>query len=222
MTSAETVPAATQDSDRIDAAVWRVSMVVLIGTVMSILDTTIVNVALATLSRDLHATISSVQWVVTGYMLALGSAIPVSGWAGRRFGTKQVYLVSVVLFTGVPLLVYGLAEIGSTGSFTSAKVLGSIIGGLALIAVFAIHALRAPRPLLDLRLYRRPTFASASVAMFCLAAALFGAMILMPLYWQDVRHESVVNAGLLMAPQGLGAAFVMPLAGKLADRFGGG
>jgi MFS family permease len=58
--------------------------------------------------------------------------------------------------------------------------------------------------------------------MFCLAAALFGAMILLPLYWQDVRHQSVIDAGLLMAPQGVGAALSMPLAGKLTDRFGGG
>jgi EmrB/QacA subfamily drug resistance transporter len=128
----------------------------------------------------------------------------------------------LLMATGVPLIIYGLAEIGSTGSFTSAKVLVSCFTGLALVGIFALHALRARRPLLDLRLYRRPTFSSASVAMFCLAAALFGAMILMPLYWQDVRHQSVVDAGLLMAPQGLGAAMVMPLAGRLADRFGGG
>jgi MFS family permease len=94
--------------------------------------------------------------------------------------------------------------------------------GLALIALFAIHALRIPRPLLDLRLYRRPTFSSASIAMFCLGAALFGGMILLPLYWQEVRHQSVVDTGLLTAPQGLGMALVMPLAGKLTDRLGGG
>jgi MFS family permease len=122
----------------------------------------------------------------------------------------------------VPLVIFGLAEIGSTGSFGSPKVLVSCLVGLALIGLFALHALRARRPLLDLRLYKRPTFASASLAMFCLAAALFGAMILMPLYWQNVRHESVIDAGLLMAPQGLGAALVMPLAGRLSDRFGGG
>jgi MFS family permease len=79
-----------------------------------------------------------------------------------------------------------------------------------------------PRPLLNLRLYRRPTFSSASIAMFCLGAALFGGMILLPLYWQGVRHESVVDTGLLTAPQGLGMALVMPLAGKLTDRMGGG
>jgi MFS family permease len=75
---------------------------------------------------------------------------------------------------------------------------------------------------LNLRLYRRPTFASASFAMFCLGAALFGGMVLLPLYWQGIRHESVVDTGLLTAPQGLGMALIMPLAGKLTDRWGGG
>src|SRR5207248_1477892 len=124
--------------------------------------------------------------------------------------------------SGLALLTYGLAEIGTTGSFTSSKVVVGFLGGLALVALFALLSLRVPRPLLDLRLYRRPTFASASLAMFCLAAALFGGMILLPLYWQDIRHESVINAGLLMAPQGLGAAMSMPLAGKLTERWGGG
>src|SRR5438067_6385945 len=126
MTAAES---AAPDTDRIDAAVWRVSLVVLVGTVMSILDTTIVNVALATLSHDLHATISSVQWVITGYMLALGSAIPVSGWAGRRFGAKQVYLASVVLFT-VGSALCGLAT--STTELILFRVLQGLGGGMIM------------------------------------------------------------------------------------------
>jgi EmrB/QacA subfamily drug resistance transporter len=329
-------------TDRIDAIVWRISAVVIVGSIMSILDTTIVNVALATLGRDLHSPIAEIQWVVTGYMLALAAVIPVTGWAARRFGAKQVYLVSLVLFTagsalcglatssselvlfrviqglgggmilpigqlmmaeaagpkrmgrvmsivavpamlapilgptigglildnaswqwifyvnvpigvlaviaalrilprverepagrldvrglalmatGLPLLTYGLAEIGVTGGFTAAKVVFPAIVGVVLIALFARHALRVPQPLLDLRLYRRPTFSSASFAMFCLGAALFGGMILLPLYWQGIRHESVLDTGLLTAPQGLGMALVMPLAGKLTDRHGGG
>jgi MFS family permease len=91
-----------------------------------------------------------------------------------------------------------------------------------LVTAFVLHALRVPRPLLDVRLYRRPTFSSASFAMFCLGAALFGGMILLPLYWQEIRLESVVDTGLLTAPQGLGAALAMPIAGKLTDRYGGG
>ena len=332
----------TATADRIDPYVWRVASVVIVGSMMSILDTTIVNVALATLGHDLHTTISGIQWVVTGYMLALAAVIPVTGWAARRVGAKRIYLVSLVLFTlgsalcglaqtstqlilfrvlqglgggmilpigqlmmaeaagpqrmgrvmslvavpmmlapilgptvggliidnaswrwifyvnvpigviaviaavrilpsvkpaptdrldvlglglmggGLVLLTYGLAEIGTLGSFTALRVLLPGLGGLALIAAFILHALRARFPLLDVRLYKRPTFSSASFAMFCLAAALFGSMILLPLYWQNVRHFSVVDTGLLTGPQGLGMALVMPLAGKLTDRFGGG
>jgi EmrB/QacA subfamily drug resistance transporter len=333
---------ASGDSNRIDAYVWRISAVVIVGSIMSILDTTIVNVALDTLGRDLHASISQIQWVVTGYMLSLAAVIPVTGWAAKRFGAKRVYVVSLVVFTagsalcglatttsqliafrvvqgigggmilpigqlmmaeaagpkrmgrvmsivavpamlapilgptigglivdnaswrwifyvnvpigviaviaalrilpnakagaserldlvglvlmgiGLPLLTYGLAEIASTGTLASARVIIPCLAGLALIAGFVLHALRIDRPLLDLRLYRRPTFSSASIAMFCLGAALFGGMILLPYYWQQIRHESVVHTGLLTAPQGLGMALVMPLAGKLTDRWGGG
>jgi EmrB/QacA subfamily drug resistance transporter len=123
---------------------------------------------------------------------------------------------------GLPLVTYGLAEVGSTGSFTSPKVIFPILSGLVLTAGFAVHALRVPNPLLNLRLYKRPTFSTASMATFFLGAALFGGMILMPLYWQHIRHESVLDAGLLLAPQGLGMAMVMPAAGRLTDRLGGG
>ena len=68
-------------------------------------------------------------------------------------------------------------------------------------------------PLLDLRLYRRWHFSAASIVMFALGAAVFGAMILMPLYWQELRGYSVIETGLLTAPQGLGMAITMPLAG---------
>src|ERR1700726_1423574 len=91
--------AAHEPPDKIEAHVWVISGVVILGMIMTILDTTIVNVALHTLGKDLHSPISQVQWVVTGYLLALAAVIPVSGWAARRFGAKQVYLVSLVLFT---------------------------------------------------------------------------------------------------------------------------
>src|SRR5438094_524878 len=329
-------------SDRIESHVWRIGFVVIIGSIMGILDTTIVNVALDKLGTDLYKSIANTQWVITGYMLSLAAVIPVTGWAARRFGAKPVYLLSLVLFTagsalcgvaqsldqlivfrviqgigggmilplgqlmmataagpkrmgrvmsivaipamlapilgptigglivdnaswrwifyvnvpigviaiiaalralprvepgrsaaldvrglalmstGLPIFTYGLAEVGSTGSFTATKVVVPILVGLLLVGLFAVHALRVPHPLLDLRLYRRPTFSSASFAMFCLGAALFGGMILMPLYWQQIRFESVVDTGLLTAPMGLGMALVMPFAGRLADRVGGG
>ena len=77
-------------------------------------------------------------------------------------------------------------------------------------------------PLLDVRLYANRVFGAASLTTFGLGAALFGAMILVPYYYQEVRHESIILTGLLTGPQGLGMLLVMPLAGRLSDRFGGG
>ena len=121
--------ASTTDSDRIDAYVWRISAVVILGSIMSILDTTIVNVALDTLSRDLHSTIDNIQWVATGYLLSLAAVIPVTGWAARRFGAKQIYITSLVLFTAGSALC-GLA--GSTTELILFRVLQGIGGGMIL------------------------------------------------------------------------------------------
>src|ERR1700729_534330 len=121
--------APSSDSNRIDAYVWRISAVVVLGSIMSILDTTIVNVALDTLSRDLHATIDNIQWVATGYLLSLAAVIPVTGWAARRFGAKSVYITSLVLFTAGSALC-GLA--GSTTELILFRVLQGVGGGMIL------------------------------------------------------------------------------------------
>jgi EmrB/QacA subfamily drug resistance transporter len=331
-----------KDLDPIPRHVWVICGVAMLGSVMSILDTTIVNVALATLSAELHASLTSIQWVVTAYMLSLAAVIPVTGWASRRFGTKRLFLISLTLFTigsllcglatsvgalvlfrvfqgvgggmimplaqilmadaagpkrmgrvmavvwipmmlaptlgplvggviietlswnwifyvnilvgavAIPLAVrvlpsttgrktdaldvpglammslglvaitYGLAEAGTYKSFGDTHVLAPIAVGGLLVAGFAIRALRIEHPLLDLRLYRRRHFAAASIVMFALGAAVFGAMILMPLYWQDVREFTVIQTALLTAPQGLGMAITLPVVGRMTERFGGG
>ena len=73
-----------------------------------------------------------------------------------------------------------------------------------------------------MRLYANRAFASASITTFCVGAALFGALILLPLYLQTVRGESAVITGMLLAPQGLGAGISIFLSGRAADRLGGG
>src|SRR5690242_7244002 len=82
----------------IDRALARLAAVVVLGTIMSILDTTIVNVAIETLGRELHASLTSIQWVSTGYLLALATVIPLTGWSMERFGSKRMWMTSVVLF----------------------------------------------------------------------------------------------------------------------------
>jgi EmrB/QacA subfamily drug resistance transporter len=330
-------------SDRIEPHVWRIAAVVVVGAIMSILDTTIVNVALETLGRDLHSSLADIQWVATGYMLALAAVIPVSGWAAGRFGAKRLWLTSVVLFTlgsvlcglawsteslvafrvlqgigggmvmpvgqmvltraagpsrlgrvmsvvgvamilapifgptiggliidnldwrwifyvnvpigaiavamglrmlpeveegvhrtrldrfglamlsiGFPLVVYGLAEVGQRGTLEAPQAYLPLLIGVALVGTFVIHALRTDEPLLDVRLFAKPSFSAAAVTTFVLGAALFGAMLIMPLYFQLVRGEDAVTTGLLLIPQGIGAAFAMALGGRLSDRVGGG
>jgi EmrB/QacA subfamily drug resistance transporter len=321
-----------------------VAIVVVLGSIMSILDTTIVNVALDTLHDKLHSSLADIQWVITGYLLSLAAVIPLTGWSSRRFGAKNIYIFSLLLFTagsalcglatssselivfrvlqgvgggmlmpvgqliladtagpqrmgrvmsvtgvptmlgpilgptigglilsgaswrwifyvnvpigvialalavrilpaagrqenpprldmrglllmatGLPLLTYGLAEIGITAGFSSLKVVIPLVAAIILLPLFVVHALRMRgTPLLDLRLYRRGTYASASLVMFFLGGALFGAIILLPLYFQNLRHESVIDTGLLLGPQGIGMALVMPMVGRLTDRIGGG
>ncbi len=325
-----------------DRRLIQISAVVVLGIIMSILDTTIVNVALDTLSRDFNTDLADIQWVATGYLLAIATVIPLTGWAADRFGTKRLFMVSVFLFVvgsalcgaawssgsliffrvlqgiggglimpagmtiltqaagpqrvgrmmgviGVPMLlapivgpilggylvedvswrwifyvnvpigaialtlaykfldadkprpterldlrglallspglalfVYGLAETGINGGFDSPMVIAPMVIGAALIMAFVFHAARDSFPLIDVRLFKQKTMAFASMTTFFLAVAFFGSMILMPLYFQVVRGLGAFDAGLLIAPQGIGAALMMPISGKITDKYGAG
>jgi EmrB/QacA subfamily drug resistance transporter len=331
-------------SARIEPHVRRVAIVVILGAIMSVLDTTIVNVALHDLSGDLHAPLSSVQWVITGYLLSLAAVIPVTGWAVRRYSARRLYLIALVVFTvgsalcalatssgeliafrvlqgvgggmitpigqmilvkasgprnlpkvmsfiGVPIVLapvfgptlgglllqtagwqwiflinapvgllafvmawrllphdeagtsqagrldvlglalaavgvvgvtYGLSESEAAGSLVSSSVLIPVLAGLALLSLFVLRSRRIAYPLLDLKLFANPAFRAASIVTFCLGAALFGAMILMPLYFQTVRGESAISTGLLLIPQGIGGGFGMFLSGRATERLGAG
>ena len=85
-------------SDGLDRKLMMIAVVVVLGVIMSILDTTVVNVAINTLARDFNTELSTIQWIVTGYTLALATVIPVTGWAADRFGTKRLYMISIGLF----------------------------------------------------------------------------------------------------------------------------
>ena len=78
---------------------WRVAITFLFGMFMSLLDATIVNVALPTFAREFRASPTTIEWVVTGYLLSLAVFIPVSGWAGDRFGTKRIFMFALAVFT---------------------------------------------------------------------------------------------------------------------------
>src|SRR5260370_3642785 len=116
-------------SDRIEPYVWKIAGVVVLGMLMSILDTTIVNVALRTLGHDLHSSISQIQCVVTGYLLSLAAVIPITGWAARRYGAKRVSMTSLVLFTAGSAL---CAAAASTTTLVLFRVLQGVGGGMIM------------------------------------------------------------------------------------------
>ncbi|WP_433177034.1 DHA2 family efflux MFS transporter permease subunit [Actinoallomurus sp. CA-150999] len=330
----------TPGTDRLDPALVRLALVLMLGAVAAGLDMTIVTVAIGTLGRHFHASVATIQWVSTGYLLALSMVIPLTGWSVERFGARRMWLVSLALFLGgsvlcgaawsigslivfrvlqgvgggmllplvrtilaqaagrermgramtfvvvpgsvapalgpvlggllvdvnwrwaffvnVPIcllaialawrvvprgerqsagrldalglallsvglaaVVYGLSEAGNRGGFTSGPVVGALAAGVTLLAAYAVHALRTRiTPIIDVRLFRVRSFSAASVLGLLLGASLFGAMFLVPLYYQDVRGTGVLEAGLLLAPRAVGSAVAMFFVGRLVDRTG--
>jgi EmrB/QacA subfamily drug resistance transporter len=116
-------------------------------------------------------------------------------------------------------LTYGLAEVSAKG-ITTPQVLLPLLGGTALTAGFVVRSLRVPHPVLDVRLYRDLMFSSASLATFVFGAATFGGMVLMPLYFQLVRDQDAAHTGMLLAPQGVGAAIAMALSSRIFEKIG--
>jgi EmrB/QacA subfamily drug resistance transporter len=330
-------------SGGLDGPTRLIAGVVTLGLVMAVLDTTIVNVALDTLSKDLHAPLMTIQWVSTGYLLSLAATIPLSGWVTERFGSKRTWIASIALFAvgsalcalatsagelivfrvlqglgggmllpvgftlvaqsagprrigralaliGMPILlapifgpiigglivdsaawqwifvvnvpiaiaaivaaarvlepdagradagaldwigvaslcpgvagiVFGLSETESQGGIGHPIAFVPIVAGLVLVGLFVWRSLRAARPLIDLRLFGSRGFRAAATATFLLGAVLFGTLLVLPLYYQVDRGQSALDAGLLLAPQGIGAALMLPVSGRLTDRLGGG
>ncbi|GGK33106.1 multidrug resistance protein B [Nocardia camponoti] len=329
-------------TDKLDAAVFKVAGVVVLGAVMSILDITVVTVAIPTFMEVFHSSVEVVAWTMTGYTLALASVIPLTGWAADRFGTKRLYIMALVLFVlgsalcstawniesliafrviqglgggmlmplgmtimthaagpqrigrvmavlGVPMLLgpicgpilggwlidafswhwiflinvplgilavalawivfpsdkpkpsesfdflgmllaspglalflFGVSSIPEMGTVKSARVLVPAAIGIILLTAFVLHALRTKHPLIDLHLFRNPSLRWAVITMSLFATAFFGAGFLLPNYLQQVRGETALEAGLLMAPQGIGAMLTMPVAGFLVDKIGPG
>src|SRR5262249_5530688 len=126
----------------------------------------------------------------------------------------------VLLSGGIATFIYGLAQVGQTGSAAATAPTVALSVGVLLVALFALHALRAEAPLIDVRLFARRGFATAAATNLLLGVALFGVALLLPLYFQIVRGRSPLETGLLLIPQGLGAASAISLAGSLTDKLG--
>ena len=331
-----------KQKETLDPMMLKVSIILVFGSLAPLLDSTMVNVAIKTIAGEFNSTVSVIQWVITGYVLAMAIAVPVSGWAINRFGVKRLYEFSLILFFvgsvlssmswnigtligfrllqgigagllmptmtnmlvqisggknighmasivslpmllapilgpvlggvivnslgwrwifyvnipvtiialllafwGIPegspteekqpldiigilllspafaLLIYGIAQIASHGGLNSSAVFVPVVAGLLVMAAFIFYALNTRiSPVLDLHLFQSPNFSATSVLLFMSGIITNGGMLLLPLFYQQVRGESVLYAGLMLIPQGIGMLLTRTQMGKLTDRIG--
>ena len=128
------------------------------------------------------------------------------------------FLGMLMMSPGLALFLFGVSSIPTDG-MGSAKVLIPAAIGIVLIVAFVFHTFRPQHPLLDLRLFKNRLLSMSTITMFLFVAAFFGGLLLVPTYFQQIRGESTLDAGLLVAPQGIGAMLTMPIAGALTDKF---
>ncbi|MGD0555649.1 MAG: MDR family MFS transporter [Streptosporangiaceae bacterium] len=334
---------AATPAQKLDPAVIKTALIIIVGGLAVVFDTTIVTVALHTLSVKLHAPVATVQWVTTGYLLALGITVPLSAWGLKRFGGKRLWIFALAVFLvgsvgaslawnidsligwrvvegiggglmlplmstlifqaaggkslgrlvtyvalpallgpvlgpviggailthlswrfmfwvnvpfcvagillawrylnvdeparpgararldvaglllaapGISVILLGLANAGTAVGFAHPDVIIPLVIGAALLAAFTGYALRKSDPLVEIRLLAKRSVGSSSAVLFFSGFSLYGAMLLLPLFYQDVRGTTALAAGVMLVPQGVGTLLSRLVAGKNIDRFG--
>jgi EmrB/QacA subfamily drug resistance transporter len=333
-------PAPAPQEPAADSGGWGVPLAVLIvGMFMSILDISIVNVAIPTMQRDFSATTEQIQWVENAYSLALGVIVPVSAWLASRFGPGRVYNLSLLGFAagsalcglawdlnsivafrvlqamaggvlpvvtltilykivprekiGAAMGMYGLGIVvapaigptmggylveyvdwrliffinvpvgiagtvaalvflpkfgptpvgrfdvlgfvtiagglvclllalteGQSWGWTSYRILILLTASVLLLALFVIIELEVDAPLLDVTVFRHWPFTNSLLLISVLSVGLFAVLFYIPLFLQQGKGLGAFDTGLLLLPQALVMAVLMPSAGILYDRFG--
>lgn len=326
---------------RIDPGLRRMANAIVVGAMAIILNTTIVSVALPTLGEEFHTGLGTIQWVTTGYLLAMFAVIPLTGWLQALVGGKRLWIASIGLFTlgsaltatawdttsligfrvlqglgggmviplmatllmqaaggknvgrlmaavglpaaigpimgpvvggiilaylpwewlflvnvpfgivgilmalralpddrsphpvkldvpgallvivGIVSLIYGLTNVAADGGFRHPNVLIPAGAGAVLIAAYCLYALRlTPTPIIDIRLFKHRELTVSTLLMFISGIALYGAMFLLPLFYQELRGRDALATGLLLIPQGVGSLLSRTVAGRLTDTIG--
>uniref|UniRef100_A0A7V4XUD4 DHA2 family efflux MFS transporter permease subunit n=1 Tax=Acidobacterium capsulatum TaxID=33075 RepID=A0A7V4XUD4_9BACT len=119
--------AAMSSRENLPPGIWKIVAVTVCGTLLAQMDATVVNVSLSQLAADLHASLQWIQWVTSGYLLALALTLPLNGWLVERLGAKRVYLLC---FTGFTLSSALCAMSWSANSLIGFRILQGMSGGL--------------------------------------------------------------------------------------------
>ncbi|MFT4283797.1 MAG: MDR family MFS transporter [Protaetiibacter sp.] len=166
------------------------------------------------------------QWLFLVNVPVVLVGIALAAWklpddSARRTRAKLDVVGLLLLAPGLALMLLGLSNVETGDGVGSVPVLLPLLLGTALVAGFVVWSLRrGERSLVQLRLLGRRQVGSASAVLWLSGAGLYGAMLLLPLYWQVLRGETVLAAALLLIPQGVGSLAARPIAGLLIERIG--
>lgn len=316
---------------------WTVLIVVVIGTFMAVLDSSIVNIAISKMMTVFGVSVPDAQWIITAYSLTMGAVIPLTGYLSDRFGSKNMYIFSLGAFTigsllcgiswsnnmmivsrilqglgggmimplgmtiiystfpkeerGMALGFWGIAAmaaptigptlggyiieyvnwrliftinipIGIVGVISGWLLLkpsekkahltfdyiGFITSSIGLVfilyvfgegtvvwdiknvvlmtigvfsfIIFVINELTHPEPLMDLRVFKYMPFTMSMLISTFNTMAMFGVVFIMPLFLQNLRGFTPIETGLTMLPSAVVMGIMMPIGGKLGDKFG--
>ena len=314
--------------------------ILLAGAFVSILNSTLLNVALPSMMLDFKVEPTTIQWLATGYMLINGIIIPTTAYLIQKYSVRQLFITAMILFTigtvfsgfapsfavlltgrmiqaagsaimmpllmnvlltsfpiekrgsamgilglvmtfapaigptlsgwiienyewrflfymiipfavivlllaifklkdrkersnatldtlsliyssiGFGGLLYGFSSAGKKG-WGDIEVYGTLVVGTIALILLVIRQFKLEKPMLDFRVYKYPMFSLASVISIVVNMAMFSAMILMPIYLQNLRGISPLDSGLLMLPGAIIMGIMSPITGKLFDKFGG-
>ncbi len=326
--------------ERIDARVWRLAAVIVLGAFASGLDASLIHVALDTIGNDLSATLATTQWVATVYLLALAVSLPLAGWLADRFGPGRVWLIALggftvasglcavavdinmliamrvlqglaggvlipagqtvlgravgserlgrvmatlgiavtlapalgpvigglalsvgpwewlfainipigivgivlgvkyvprgdknpqsqldwqglaLVTTGLPLVVFGITELVGSEAVPTPLAATSLAIGVILLTLYVRHARAIANPVVRIKMFRQPAFATAVVASGFSGMLLFGTGLIFPLFLQLQHNYDTLETGLRLLSVSGGTAVALPFCGRLVDRLG--
>jgi EmrB/QacA subfamily drug resistance transporter len=333
------VSQAKENSSQVGSEQWLALAAIIIGTFVAVLNSSLLNVALPKLVTVFGSTTDTMQWVLTGYMLASAVVIPLSGYLGDKFGYKKILLLSITGFTagcflcglawsdtsmiafriltglagglimpvgmsiiymiiprdkiGMALGLWGISSMsapaigptlsgylvqyfswrllfflsvplgilaivmtsillketpkkpnaffdkmgtvlsmtafgtillalskGQSEGWTSLYIVSLLFTGFFSLILFIWVELGQEQPLMDLRLFKIPEFSLSVITSGLVTMGMFGGIFLMPIYLQNILGMSAIQTGLLLMPQSIAMALMMPLSGRLFDKVG--
>jgi len=326
----------------IPKSIMNIAWILVIGAIMPLLDSTMVNIAIKHLSNDFSIGLDLIQWVITGYVLSMAIAVPLAGWVVQRFNGKwimicanivflatsiasglsgSIYLLLIfrivqgfsagfiitlvttlcvevagkdrmgrmmstigiptvlgpilgpvigavivqflswryIFFVNIPIgilaitlmilklpnftpankkakfdflgiillgassaaLIYGITQAAKRATFKNSTTISYVVAGVAILAIYVIYAaIKKEQAILPLHLFKLKNFSAVMIGLFLAGIATNGPMLLLPLFFQNIMGFSVLGAGLILIPQGIGMLISRPLIGKLTDKLG--